>query len=64
MTQYEKIKKQMNHLYRLDSDSVQFMNISRWCSDRITWAYKFKKITYEEMSELTTSMVNILEGRY
>lgn len=64
MTQFDKIKKQMSHLYRLDRDSVQFTAISSWCSDRITWAYKFKKITYEEMSELTTAMVNILEGRY
>lgn len=64
MTQYEKIKQQITYLRHLDNDSVQFMTITQWCSDRITWAYKFKKITYEEMSELTASMVDILESRY
>lgn len=64
MSQYEKIKEQMKYLYRLDRESTSFQSISRWCSDRITWAYKFKHLTYEQMIELTTEMTRIFKGDY
>lgn len=63
-TQYEKIKGWMNQLYRLDPDSVQFTNISQLCADRITWAYKFKKITESQKDELCEEMIRILKGEY
>lgn len=64
MSQYEKIKEQMRYLYRLDRESPSFQSISRWCSDRITWAYKFKHLNYEQMAELTTEMTKIFKGDY
>ena len=64
MSQYEKIKEQMNYLYRIDRDSPSFQSISRWCSDRITWAYKFKHLNYNQMVELTTEMTKLFKGEY
>lgn len=61
---YTKIKNRMKYLYRLDPESSSFQNISSWCADRIAWSYKFKRITYDEMVELTTEITNILEGNY
>lgn len=64
MTQYEKIKGWMKQLYRLDRDSAQFTSMCTLCSDRISWAYKFKKITHPQMSELCEEMIKIFEGDY
>lgn len=63
-SQYEKIKEQMRYLYKMDRESTSFQCISRWCSDRITWAYKFKYLTYEQMVELTTEMTKLFKGEY
>ena len=33
-----------------------------WITDRICWCWKWKKITREQMEELTMRATNILEG--
>ena len=33
-----------------------------WITDRIYWCWKWKKITREQMEELTMRAINILEG--
>lgn len=61
---YTKIKSRIKYLYRLDPESSSFQNISSWCANRIAWSYKFKRITYNEMVELSTEITNIQEGNY
>jgi hypothetical protein len=34
-----------------------------WIADRISWCWKWRKITEEQMHELCDRVVNILEGR-
>ena len=62
MTQYQKISKRIDYLERIDLESSTGIETSRWCSDQITWAYKWKKITKAEMEELCERMINIFEG--
>ena len=33
-----------------------------WISNRITWCWKWRKITKEQMDELCDRVINILEG--
>lgn len=33
-----------------------------WISNRITWCWKWRKITKEQMEELCDRVINILEG--
>ena len=62
MTQYQKIKKQIDRLERVDLESSTGIELSTWCSDQITWAYKWKKITHAEMEELCGRMIDIFGG--
>lgn len=62
MTQYQKISKQIDYLERIDTESSSGIELSRWCADQITWAYKWKKITYEQMSELCVRMIQLFGG--
>lgn len=32
-----------------------------WCADRIDWAWRWRKITHEEMQELCDRVCNFLE---
>lgn len=64
MTQYDKIKKQLNLLSRYDTASPQFIELTTWCSNQITWAFKFKHISEEQLTELCDLMINIQEGTY
>ena len=64
MTLYQKINSKIDYLERIDLESPTGLELSRWCSDRITWGYKWKKLTEEEMMELTGRMINLFEGDY
>lgn len=64
MRQYDKIKKQLDLLKRYDQDSPQFIQLSTWCSNQITWAFKFKHIDEEQLNELCDIMISIQEGSY
>ena len=33
-----------------------------WISDRISWCWKWRKITKEQMEELCDRMIKVLEG--
>ena len=61
---YQKISKQIDYLERINLDSSTGIELSTWCSNQITWAYKWKKITKEQMEELCKRMINIFEGKY
>lgn len=62
MTQYQKISKKIDYLEKIDLESPTGIEISRWCSDQITWACKWKKITHAEMEELCRRMIDIFGG--
>lgn len=62
MDQYKKINKKIDYLERIDLESPTGLELSKWCSDQITWAYKWKKITYGQMKELCNRMVGIFGG--
>ena len=59
---FDRISKRIDALQRLDLESPQGITLSQWCSDRITWAYKWKHITKEQMSQLCDRMIEIFEG--
>lgn len=44
MTQYQKISKKIDYLEKIDFESPIGIETSRWCSNQITWAYKWKKL--------------------
>lgn len=62
MTQYQKISKKIDYLEKIDLESSTGIETSRECSDQITWAYKWKKITKAEMEELCGRMIDIFGG--
>ena len=62
MTQDQKISRKIDYLERIGLESPTGIEISRWCSDQITWAYKWKKITHAEMKELCGRMIDIFRG--
>ena len=64
MTLYQKINNKIDYLERVDLESPTGQELSRWCSDHITWGYKWRKLTEEEMTELTARMINLFEGNY
>ena len=61
---YQKISKKIDYLEHIDLESPMGIELSDWCSNQITWAYKWKKITSEQMEELCHRMINIFEGNY
>ena len=52
MKEYERISKWIDTIERKDYDPVAVAQVN----DRIAWAYKWKKISHEEMSDLTSRM--------
>lgn len=63
-TEYEKISRMIDRVYRLDRHSYNFTTDSMWCTDRITWAWKFKKITELQKDELVDRMIEIFDTNY
>lgn len=57
--EYRKIK---NRIDALRIGSVRFMEDAGWCSDRIVWAYRFKKITEQQKDELCDRMIELFNG--
>ena len=45
---------------RLENRKYSPLNAS-WCADRIVWAYKFKKITKEQMINLSNRVTELFE---
>lgn len=56
--EYQKIKSRID---AIKIGSMRFMEDAGWCTDRISWAYKFKKITEQQMEELCERMVELFE---
>ena len=54
--EYNEIKSRIDHL---KIDSVRFIVDAGWCSDRIAWAYKFKKINEQQKDELCDKMIEL-----
>lgn len=56
-TEYEKISETLERLelckYPIHS--------SDWCADRITWAWKFRKITEDQKNELVDRTIKVQE---
>ena len=63
MTQYLKISKRIDYLEKIDIESPTGIQLSKWCSDQISWAYRWKKLTYSEMEELCRRMILIFGGK-
>ena len=55
--EYNKIK---DVVTKLENHKYSPLNAS-WCADRIVWAYKFKKITKEQMTELSNRVTELFE---
>ena len=60
--QFVKISKQIDYLERLDLDSPTAIQISTWCSDQITWANKWHKISESELEILCNRMIELFGG--
>ena len=54
--EYQKIKSRID---AIKIGSVRFMEDAGWCSDRIVWAYRFKKITEQQKDELCDRMIEL-----
>lgn len=60
----------MNKFYDEIDEALQFYEDYKpyythkieWISDRISWCWKWKKITKEQMEELCDRVVKVLEG--
>lgn len=59
--EYRKIKSRIDVL---QIDSVRFTVDAAWCTDRIAWAYRFKKITEQQKNELCDIMIELFNGNY
>jgi len=55
--EYNKINEAVS---RLERNKYPTHN-SYWCANRITWAWKFRKITEEQKNELTERMVEVFK---
>lgn len=55
--EYNKINEAVS---RLEQNKYTILN-SYWCADRINWAWKFRKITREQMIELTERMIDVFK---
>lgn len=51
-TEYEKINEALERLENYKHP----IHSAEWCSNRISWAWKFRKITREQMEELANRM--------
>ena len=55
--EYKKINEVIT---QLENHKYSPLNAS-WCADRIVWAYKFKKITKEQMIDLSNRVTELFE---
>ena len=58
------IAKHIMLLEKIDSSHPRYAVDTAWVSDRITWAYKFRKISKSQMEELCDAFINYMEGNY
>lgn len=56
--EYRKITSRID---ALKIGSVRFMEEAGWCTNRIVWAYKFKRITEKQMNELCERMIELFK---
>lgn len=56
-SEYQKISEAIERLENFKYP----IHSSDWCSDRITWAWKFRKITEAQKDELVDRMIKVFE---
>lgn len=59
---YEKLKSKLDTVIKMDRHSPYFMTEASKLADKISWAYRWKKVTWEEGAELVEKMTQVFEG--
>jgi hypothetical protein len=59
---YEKLKSKLDAVIRMDRHSPYFMVEASKLADKISWAYRWKKVSWEEGTELIDKMTKVFEG--
>lgn len=58
--EYKKIDSVVSQIERFGHSGIGLS----WCADRTAWAYKWKKITKQEMTDLTDRITKLFDEGY
>lgn len=60
---HEKLRKRLDEIIKMDRHSPYFMTEASKLADKIAWATKWHKVTWEESQDLIADMTAVFEGQ-